>query len=157
MEVVKSKKTSKPRATKPVVKKAIKAVPPKVGRIQFNHLVVTTDYVGKDSSIIMSSSGDSDKSVIGEIQTVVAAGPNAGAYITSSGDTRSIQPGDKVMLDLGLLNAKRAGGGGVRVITFQYSKSTGMMFTSDTLPNADKEDIANYIMISDREILMINP
>lgn len=158
MEIVKSKNTSTPRTTKPVVKKAIKVVAPTMGRIQFNHVIITTNQVGQDSNIIMSSGNDkTNKAMMSEIQTVMTAGPNAGAYITPSGEQKSIQAGDIVLVDVGLLNAKRAQGGQTRLIGFEYTKSTGELITSLNEKDFDKDDSVNYAMISDREILMINP
>lgn len=147
-------------AGKPFVDETGRELPivaPKVGRIQFNHIIITTDQIGIDSDIIMSSTGETDKALLSEVQTVIAAGPNAGAYTTSTGAERSIQPGDKVLVDVALLNAKRAGGGQVRLINFQFSKSTGELITSENEKEFDKEDYADYIMISDREILMVLP
>lgn len=160
MKVVKSKTTldNIPSALAQVTsKEKITEVAPKVGRIQFNHIIITTDQIGKNSDIIMSSTGDTDKALLSEVQTVIAAGPTAGAYKTKLGTELSIQPGDKILVDTGLLSAKRVGGGEVRLINFQFSKSTGDLITSINDKDFDKDDRASYIMISDREILMVLP
>ena len=128
-------------------------VAPIVGRIQFNHIIITTDSVGQDSNIITSSTGKVDKSMLSEVQTVIAAVPNAGG----SEEDNKIVAGDKVLVDVMLLNAKRAQGGQTRLIAFNFSKSTGELITSLNEKRFAEDDSVDYVMISDREILMVLP
>jgi len=147
MNIVKSNKKNIQKKTKL----------PKIGRIQFNHIIVTTNYVGSNSNIITDVTGRVNKSLLSEVQTIIAAGPTAGLYTNKDGVECSMQPGDKVLIDTQLLQAKRVGGGQTRLINFQFDKNTGDLITSENVNEINEEDTENYIMISDREILMVLP
>lgn len=109
--------------------------------LQFNHVLVTADYYGKDSGILMED-GTKAKRAAKDVQTVLAIGP----HVKDSG---VIEVGDRVMIDTDKLSAKNS-----RIITLHYNKESNKMINADTAKELDKEDLAEAcFLITDREIL----
>jgi hypothetical protein len=128
------------------IMEAKKLTAPKFKSLQFNHILITTDYEGKNSNIILTS--DTTTKALKEIQTVVAVGPHV--------QNEDIVPGAKVYLDVDRLSAPAGSSGKITHLrNIAFNKYTGEVVTADnTLLNPEK-DREYYILLTDREILMV--
>ena len=110
-------------------------VEPKIKRLLFNKILVTADML---SSTIILSKDDKNTNTIKEVQTVVAVGP----FCANEGGS-NIQIGDRVVLDPIHLKAT----------TVAINKHTGEYV--DYGSKVNKEDIDLYLLINDRDVVMV--
>ena len=121
---------------------------PKFKTIQFNHILITTDYEGKgkESSIILPD--ETRSRALKEIQTVVAVGEHV--------VTKGLEVGAKVLIDVDKLYAKAPSSGKqMHLRTIAFNKYTGDIITGDNYQENPEKDREYYILITDREILMV--
>lgn len=114
----------------------------KIGNLQFNHVLVTGDYKGKDSGIIMPESVKGNSRTVKNVQRIISVGEHVNNF----------NIGDKVMLDTDKLQAKNA-----RVLGIAYDPASGEVIHDDNEKNFEKkyleEKIETAFLITDREIL----
>lgn len=121
-----------------------KNMKPKV-KLQFDHVLVTTN--GPKSSVIKLENSVKTKTLF-DVQEVIACGE----LLQERG---VIKEGDKVILDVDKMFAKRANGGSVRMINLLFSKTTGEYISSENADEFTEEDYEHYLLISSREILAV--
>lgn len=126
-----------------------KAVAPKVGQLQFNHVLLTTEYKGQQkSSIILTENMGVNEKPLFETQKVIAAGPQA--------EAGGIKPGVMVYLDVDRLMAPGDSSGKITHIRrLYYHRYTGELITGRNFENYPEHERDEYMVLTDREILMI--
>lgn len=124
------------------------SVMPRIKALQFNHVLVTANVMGRESNIILPDSQKNAR-VSKDIQTVLMKGATAG--IDHNGIS-TFDVGDTVMLDNDKLQAKNS-----RVITVSYNNMTGEVYNTDNhssyKEDYDKGLVSEAFLITDREIL----
>jgi len=110
-------------------------VEPKIKKLMFNKILVTADVL---SSKIILSKDDNNTNTIKEVQTVVAVGP----FCSQEGGS-GIKVGDRVVLDPQHLKAT----------TVAINKHTGEYV--DYGSKVTKEEIDLYLLINDRDVVMV--
>ena len=130
------------------LEKKRKEVAPKVGKVQFNHILLTADYHGKESKIIQSANESPNSKALYEVQKIVAKGPNVS----------EMEVGDEVYIDIDRLMAPGDSSGKITHIRqLFFNKYTGELVTSKNWMDNPEEDREGYMLLTDREILMVLP
>lgn len=110
----------------------------KIKGLQFNHVLITADYIGNNSNLVMVDTVKTQR-VCKDIQRVLEVGPHV----------KDIKKYDKVIIDTRKLGAKNS-----NVIQVDYNKLTGDIIHADN-SDVDIKDIESAFLITDREILFV--
>lgn len=113
-------------------------VKPKVKAVMFNKLLVTAE---QPATKIILSKDDANTRTLKEVQTVVITGP----FCSQEGGS-GIKVGDKVVIDPAHLKATQVA---INKFTGEYVEF------SDYETRAKKDEIEFYLLINDRDVVMV--
>lgn len=124
---------------------------PKIKQLAYSDILISTDYTGQDSGIV-GADGKAATRMLKATQTVLAVGPHS----QRSTDREGFSKGDKVLVDVEKLTAKRENGQpAARMITIPYNNKTGQILIEVKKDDIKESDVSYAIMIDPRSVLMI--
>ena len=112
-------------------------------KLSFNHILVTKEMVSSSLVLSMDSRNAAREGVIKDIQTVVKVGP----FVKPENGV-NLKEGDKVLLDYSKVTAKNA-----KILNIVFHKETGEYVEDNS--KFKPEETEDYLLLTDREILMV--